>query len=449
MRRLIDWHLKKWKEDKHRKPLIIRGARQVGKTYSIHQLSAVFDNIVEINFELTKDAKKIFEKDLKPERIIKELSLFSNQKIIPGKTLLFFDEVQEAPEVIKSLRYFYELYPELHVIAAGSLLEFILEKIGVPVGRVSYLYLYPLSFIEFLAAGKNYLLIEEIVSHEKGIEINEAIHNKLLDLLGQYFAIGGMPEAIIKWIETNDPKASYEIHHQLAESYKQDFIKYAKKHQIKYLEQLFTQIPNMIGEQFQYKNIHGEYRKRELAPCIDLLSNANIIHKISHSAGNGVPLGAETNFEWFKLIYLDIALCQAILGLDLNTWFLDPSAEFINRGHIAEAFVGQELLTYSSPSKHQDLFFWKREKRGSKAEVDYIFEYNSEIVPIEVKSNHGSTLKSIFAFLESHNKSSYGIRFSTHNYSIFNKIDSRPLYAVASLANVMQKDALHFLCSTT
>jgi len=438
--------LKKWKEDKHRKPLIIRGVRQVGKTYSIHKLSHSFDNIVEINFELTKDAKKIFDKDLQPKRIIKELSLFSNQQIIPGKTLLFFDEIQESPEAIKSLRYFYELYPNLHVLAAGSLLEFILEKIGVPVGRVSYLYLYPLSFMEFLAASKNYLLIEEIISHKSGEEISEAVHNKLLDLVGQYFAIGGMPEAVDKYIDTNNAKNSFEVHHQLVESYRLDFQKYAKKHQIKYLEQLFNQIPKMISKQFQYHKVHGEYRKRELAPCLDLLSNANIVHKINHSAANGLPLGAEINSEWFKLIYLDIALCQAILGLDLNTWFLDPTAQFINRGHIAEAFVGQELLCYSMPTKHQDLFFWKREKRSATAELDYVFDYKNEIIPIEVKNKHGSTLKSMFVFLENHSQSTYGIRFSAHNYSIVDKIDSRPLYAVASLANDSQKESLQYLC---
>ena len=263
--------------------------------------------------------------------------------------------------------------------------------------------------------------------------------------MGKYFAIGGMPEAVYKWIEKDDPKESYEVHHQLVEAYKQDFLKYAKKHQIKYLDQLFDQIPFMISKQFQYKNIHGNYRKRELVPCLNLLNNANVVHKISHTAGNGIPLGAEVNQEWFKLIYLDIALCQAILGLDLNTWFLDPGIEFINRGHVAEAFVGQELLAYSSPVKNQNLFFWKREKRGSTAEIDYIIEHENNIVPVEVKSNHGSTLKSMFAFLESHKKTSYGIRFSIHNYSLFKQVDTRPLYAIASVASPMQKEALYFL----
>jgi predicted AAA+ superfamily ATPase len=445
MRRLIDWHLIKWKKDEYRKPLIIRGARQVGKTYAVRKLGKTFDDLLEINFELTKDARKIFEKDLNPERILSELSLFSGQKIIPGKTLVFFDEIQESPDAVKSLRYFFEIFPELHIIAAGSLLEFTLEKIGLPVGRVSSLYLFPLSFMEFLSATNNQLLIEEILVHEKGQSIGEAIHLKLLDLVGKYLAIGGMPEAIIRWVKSNNIKESFVVHYQLMDSYAQDFQKYAKKHQIKYLEQLFSQIPHMIGKQFKYNEIHGEYRKRELAPCLDLLCKANVVHRIRHSAGNGLPLGAEINSEWFKLIFLDIALCQVALGLDLSTWFLDPKAQFINRGHIAEAFVAQELLCYSMSQKRNDLFFWKREKRGSVAEVDFLYEYQGKIIPIEVKSGHGSTLKSMFLFLKNHLQSPYGIRFSTYNYSLIEKIDSRPLYAVASIAHEEQKESLRSL----
>ncbi len=445
MKRLIDWHLQKWKSDEYRKPLIIRGARQVGKTFAIRKLGKSFNNFLEINFELTKDVKKIFEKDLKPDRILRALSLYSKQQIVAGKTLLFFDEIQECPDAIKALRYFFEFYPDLHVIAAGSLLEFILEKIGVPVGRITSLYLYPLTFMEYLAAIGENLLIEEILLHEIGKPIDEVIHQKLLDLLGQFISIGGMPEAVIRWIKSKNPKESYEIHNQLVEAYRQDFQKYAKKHQLKYLDHLFKQIPSLVGKQFKYSNISGGYKKREIAPCLDLLCNANVIHRINHSAGNGIPLGAEINDKWFKVIFLDIALCQVILGLDLSTWFLDPINQFVNRGNIIEAFVGQELLAYSFAKKHNELYFWKREKRGSEAEVDYIFDYGSKIIPIEVKSTHGSKLKSLFLFLEKHPLSPYGIRFSMHNYSLVKKIDSRPLYAISTLAHEDQKESLQSL----
>ena len=444
MKRLMDWHLKQWKVDQHRKPLLIRGARQVGKTYGVRYLGKDFESFVEINFERRKDANKIFEKDLDPERILQELSLFTGKVIVPGTTLLFLDEVQECPEAIQSMRYFFEEMPSLHLIAAGSLLDFALEKIGLPVGRVSSLYVYPLSFMEFLVAIGESLTAKAVLSHEKGVPMGDAIHSKLLDLVGRYLSIGGMPEAIVKWIETKNPLESFKVHHQLADTYRQDFQKYAKKFQIKYLDTLFNQIPRHIGKQFKYSEIHGEYKKRELAPCLDLLCLANVVHKIHHSAGNGFPFGAEMNTEWFKIIFLDTVLCQAILGLDLSVWFLDPREAFVNRGEIVEAFIGQELLCYSISYRKTDLYFWKAET-PSQAEVDYLYDYKGSIIPIEAKCGDGRTLKSMHRFLESHLNSPYGIRFSAQNYSIFQKIDSRPLYATASLAHEEQLASLRAL----
>lgn len=439
MRRIIDWHLKTWKDDPRRKPLILKGARQIGKTFSVRQLGLSFDSFVELNFELVREAKTIFEKDLKPERIIWELGLLANAKIIPGKTLLFFDEVQAAPESILALRYFYEEMPELHVIAAGSLLDFAIEKIGMPVGRVGMLYVYPLSFLEFLAAAGHARFIEPILNRTPFSEIN---HEQILDLLGHYLAIGGMPEAVQSWIDTKDPRACYEAQKQLVETYRQDFPKYAKKNQLPYLEILFNQIPHFMGNQFKYSEVHGDYKKRELAPCLDLLRRANVVHQITHTAGNGAPLGAEANLDRFKTIFLDVGISQALLGLDLPAWFLNPDKDLVNRGAIVEAFVGQELLAYSSPKWKMDLYFWKRESKGSLAEVDYLFDVQNHVIPIEVKSGHGSTLRSMHQFLIDHPKSRSGIRFWSGNYSLHDKIDSRPLYSVSSLAHPDQKQAI-------
>ncbi|MEI6242673.1 MAG: AAA family ATPase [Chlamydiota bacterium] len=441
-KRLVDWHLKKWKDNIHRKPLLIRGARQTGKTYAVRKLGKHFDNMIEVNFELAKDARPIFEKDLKPERILRDLSLHFDKEIKPGNTLLFFDEIQEAPQAILALRYFYELMPSLHVIAAGSLFDFALEKVGLPVGRVSSIHLYPLSFVEFLAAGGHNLILKAILDNSQKIPFSESVHAKIMNLVGEYLAIGGMPEAVAKWISSRNAKESFQVHHDLISSYRQDFEKYAEKHQLIYMEALFNQIPPMIGEQFQYKNIHGNYRKRELSPCLDLLCKANVIHKIHHSAGNGIPLGAEINPEWFKIIFVDVALCQATLGFDLSTWFLQPGIEFVNRGAITEAFVGQELLCYAHPYRKTDLYYWRRVAKSSTAELDFLYEYNREIIPIEVKSGHGGKLKSMNLFLAEHQKSPYGIRFSAQNYSVFEKIDSRPLYDVVSLAHEDQRESL-------
>ena len=445
MKRLIDWHLKEWKMKKMRKPLLLRGARQIGKTFAVRRLGKSFKSFVEVNFEMTKDVHSIFEGDLDPKRILQLLSAQTKQDITPGKTLLFLDEIQQVPRAIIALRYFYEMMPELHVIAAGSLLDFAIQQVGVPVGRISNLYMYPLSFLEYLSATDNSRLIEAILNHSDDKEIPDLIHKMLLDLLGEYLAIGGMPESVYKWIQTKNAKESFEVQHHIIDNYRMDFGKYAKKHQVKYLEQLYNQIPHLIGEQFKYKNIHGEYRKRELAPCLDMMDMAGIIHRVYHTSAQGIPLGAETNLEWFKIIYLDVALCQAILGLDLSTWFLKPNAEFINRGMIAEAFIGQELLCYSPSYKQSRLHFWRRTERNSSAEIDYIHEYQRQIIPIEVKSGHGGKLKSMHLFLDLHPQISQGFRFSSQNFSKQDKIVSKPLYAAVALAHPDQQEAIQSL----
>lgn len=441
-KRIIDFHLDKWKADPYRKPLLLRGARQVGKTYAVRRLGQGFKYFVEVNFELLKEAASIFEKDLVPDRILIALSLLVKTPIIPGETLLFFDEIQEAPRAIIALRYFYEMMPALHVIAAGSLLEFAIEKVGIPVGRVSMLYMYPMSFIEYLVATGNSLMAKEIVTHSHEIPMEEPIHTLILDKVGEYLSIGGMPEVVARWAQTNDPASSLHVLQQIAATYQQDFEKYARKAQIKYLEQLFRQVPHLIGKEFSYREIHGEYRKRELAPALELLERANIIHAVRHSSGQGIPIGADVNFDVFKVIYLDIALCQAVLGSDISIWFLNPLDGFENRGEIAEAFVGQELLCYASPDSKAELYFWKRMEKNSLAEVDYLLQKGERIIPIEVKSGHGKTLRSLRLFLETHPKSGAAIRFSSHDYSITEDLNSWPLYAVASLAHESQREAL-------
>lgn len=444
-KRIIDFHLDKWKVDPYRKPLLLRGARQVGKTYAVRRLGQGFQHFVEVNFEQLEEAASIFEKDLVAERIIRSLSLLVKAPIIPGETLLFLDEIQQSPRAILALRYFYEEMPDLHVIAAGSLLEFAIAKVGVPVGRISMLYMYPLSFLEYLVATGNLLIAREISTHQLGVLMEEPIHTKILDILGEYLSIGGMPETIARWIQTKDPASSLKVLQEIAATYRQDFEKYARKTQVKYVEQLFRQIPHLVGKKFSYREIHGEYRKRELAPALELLESANVVHIIRHSSGQGIPIGSDVDFETFKIIYLDVALCQSILGSDISIWFLRPLEGFENRGEIAEAFVGQELLCYASPDNKADLYFWKRKEKNSTAEVDYLLQRGEQILPVEVKSGHGKTLRSLRLFLETHPKSSLGIRFSALDYSVVENLDSRPLYAVASLAHESQREAIHNL----
>lgn len=433
MKRAILKKLLEWKNNPQRKPLLLRGARQVGKTFVVKEFAKEFDNFVEINFELLPTMKNLFEKDLSAKRIIRDLSLMLKTEIVPKKTLIFFDEIQAAPLAITALRYFYEEVPELHVIAAGSLLDFALDQIGIPVGRINFLYMHPMTFLEFLEASGNALLAEEIINHSVAIPMSEVIHQRALDLLATYLAIGGMPEAVQTWITTENLSLCSKIHHDLIAAYKQDFQKYAKRFQLKYLDLLVTQIPRQLGNKFKYSNISPDYRKRELEPCLELLVKASIVNKVFHSSGNGIPLAAEKNLDHFKVIFLDIALTQAILGMETSSWLLNWQECIINKGGIVEAFVGQELLGYSQANINPELYYWHREKKNSSSEVDYLGTHGTSIIPIEVKSNQGKSLRSLHQFLTDKPKTPFGVRVSTHNYSEFDGIKSYPLYAMCRL----------------
>lgn len=336
--------------------------------------------------------------------------------------------------------------PELHVVAAGSLLDFAIQKVGVPVGRVQFLYMYPLSFIEFLAATGHNILIKEILEHPINKEISKVMHDETLNLLAQYLAIGGMPQAVACWKDKLNLHSCSHIPQTLVEAYKYDFIKYGKSHQIKYLELLFSHIPQQFGRKFKYSKV-GEFRKRDLEPCLELLITAGIIHRVMHSDAQGIPLGAQADLDAFKLFFIDIGLSQFTLNCKTGDWLLNPLDEFINKGMLVESFVGQEFIAYEYPSKKAQLYYWKRDARGSEAEVDYVIQQGREIIPIEVKSGSRKALKSMHLFLEKHPNSPYGIRFSTNNYSVYNKIYSYPLYAIAKLFAAREQEILNSLLS--
>ncbi len=429
MRRFAYKDLIKWQQSVDRKPLLIRGARQVGKTYTIRAFAKQnFKHFVEINCEVRHDLRTVFQKNLDVHRIIKELNMLLNESITPGETLLFFDEVQILPEAIQVLRYFYENMPNLHVIAAGSLIDFGLEKIGVPVGRISFLYIYPLSFMEFLEAHEEDLLIQEILTHPPEETINEAIHEKLLNYLSIYMAVGGMPKAVSTWLDTKNIEDCSAVHFELIAAYRQDFLKYAKHHQLKYLDLLLNRIPYQLGKIFKFSKISQEYRKRELEPCLDLLVKAGVVHCVRMTDAQGLPLGAGVHPDRYKIIFLDVALTQTLLGLQASNWLLNGKQFLQNYGQIVEAFVGQELLAYGDSRHPEELYYW--EKIKGSAEVDYVIQRHEKLIPIEVKSATGGQLKSLYYFLETHPQVTAGIRFSTHNYSVLNKLISLPLYAV-------------------
>ena len=435
MKRIIDAYLAQWKTDSNRKPLLLRGARQVGKTHAARELGKTFDNFVEINFERNQRALTIFDNDksLDPKRILQDIFAIHDAKIVPGSTLLFFDEIQIAPRAITALRYFYEEMPQLHVIAAGSLLDFTIEKIGIPVGRVRSLYMYPLSFIEFLMALGKKTIIEQLLE-KTNIAYSSGIHADLLDMVGKYLAVGGMPESVNRWIETGNINECLMVHQDIVDTYQQDFGKYAKASQIDNVARVFISIPHQLGGKFKYTVIEGDYRKRELSPALDLLQTAGIVHKIFNTSAQGIPLGAQADVEFYKAILMDVAISQKILGLETGSWIVQPLQVFTNKSAIVESFVGQEILAYSDPYQKAQLYYWQRMAKNSTAEVDYLLQDQEHILPLEVKSGHGTTLRSLHMFLETHARAPHGVRFSVQNYSICDRIHSYPLYAVAQVA---------------
>lgn len=439
MKRLINSHLQVWRNDPYRKPLLLRGARQVGKTYEVRQFGKTYQHFVEINFEKSPEMRAVFDQDLQPERILRDLIILLGRPIDPSNTLLFFDEIQTTPRALLALRYFYEEMPSLHLIAAGSLIDFTTEEVGIPVGRVTSLYMYPLSFIEFLDALSEEILAREILNLDPSKAFSNLVHQKLLRLLGEYIAIGGMPEAVYKWQQTKNMVVCQKVHNALVDTYRQDFNRYANKFQMKYVKLLFDHIPLLLGQKFKFSAIPGEYRKRELLPCLDLLTTAGVAHKVFQTDAHGIPLGAQVDPDDFKTIFLDIALSQAILGINSGDWIINPLEQFINKGGLVEAFVGQELLAYADPFKKEQLYYWHRTSKSSQAEIDYVMQKNGMIIPIEVKSGEGSTLKSMHMFLESHPQAKFGVRFSTQNFSLYQNIYSYPLYAIVKF---MQKELI-------
>jgi uncharacterized protein len=429
MKRLIDYFLLEWKRKPTPKPLLLRGARQVGKTHAARVVGTSFSHFVELNLETNAPARKIFESSLDIQLIMVQLSELVGASLVPGKTLLFLDEVQQVPQAITALRYFYEQVPGLHIIAAGSLLDFAIEQVGVPVGRVTSLRMYPLSFIEFLVAVGHGAWAAMIMRQTPDGVVNQALHEKLLTLVATYLAVGGMPEAINEWTQAKTSRAVKAVHEDLLYAYQQDFEKYAKKNQIKYLQMLFDHSLNQAGGKFMFARV-GEYKKRELEPALLLLEKAGLMHKVVRTAAQGIPLGAQSMIDDFKLIFMDVGLTQALLKADLTGWFLDPQATFINKGPLVEAFVGNEMLAYADPIGQQMLFYWHRLGRNREAEVDYVVQLNQAVVPVEVKAGTSERIKSMQIFLEDHPQSLYGIRFSTHVYGVHKNVHSYPLYAI-------------------
>jgi len=432
--RSIDKELKNWANEAERKPLLLRGARQVGKSSAIRELAKQFKYFLEINFEEQKTVHKLFTGDLSPLELCNNLNILYGVPIIPGQTLLFFDEIQACPAAISSLRFFYEKYRELHVIAAGSLLEFALEDLpSFGVGRIRSIFLYPFSFNEFLGAiGATAIRdYKDAGSPEKPLP--DPIHRKLIEYLKQFIILGGMPEVISRFAGGNDLQSCQQVLDDLILSLKSDFAKYKKRVPSLRIMEVFESVVLQTGGKFTFSKVASDSNHKQIKEALELLIMAGLVIPVTHTAATGLPLGATIDLRKRKMLLFDTGICQRLQGLNMAGFLFDDDFRAINKGAIAELFAGLELLKYSSCYQQRSLYYWQREKLNSHAEVDYIIQDREEIIPVEVKSGTQGAMQSLFLFMKEKNKP-YGIRCSLENYSRFDKILVYPLYGISAFA---------------
>lgn len=438
MYRSLEKELKLWKDSKLRYPLLLRGARQVGKTYLVEKFGKEeFESFVSVNFEAQPEASACFE-TLHPEEILIRLHSILKVQIVPGKTLLFLDEIQNCPKAIAALRYFKEKMPNLHIIGAGSLLEFALidGKFSFPVGRVQFLYLKPLSFWEFLHARRGNAFVERLSTFSLSELPTADLHEEMLRLVKEYALVGGMPAAVSSFCEFLSLEETSQVHEILLSTYQADFSKYATSAEQKYLKTVFAGVFSVIGEQFKYSKINPDIRSRELKMALEHLQSAGLIYPIYATAASGIPLFAQVKLQRFKALFLDIGLAQHALKLDPNLIFNKDFVQ-VNRGMMAEQFVGQELLAYSDSHTQGQLFFWQREKKESDAEIDFVISVDHQIFPIEVKAGPYGKLKSLQVFLNE-KKCPFGVQISQKPLSFQGNVLSIPFYLIHEMDRMIK-----------
>ena len=421
MQRIAIYDLKKWKESPERKPLIIRDARQVGKTWLMKEFGqSCYDNYVYFNFDEEDELKSVFEVNKNPQRIIELLSMIAGEKIALGKTLVIFDEVQECPEALNTLKYFKEKANEYHVIAAGSLLGTLLaQPMSYPVGMVNLLDLYPLTFDEFLEATEP-ALFSYYNSIQKGQSIEEIFHNRLLESYNNYLIIGGMPECVASWINYRDPASVSRIQRELIEIYENDFSKHNGKVNSGRILMVFRSIVSQLAksnEKFIYGAVRQGARARDFEEAIEWLVSAGMLNRIYNVSKMEHPLSAFDKLDQFKLFLFDTGLLKHMAGVDNSAILLKSDYQF--KGALTENYVLQQLRGQFEvePRYYSD-------KRG---EIDFVLQNGVEIIPVEVKGGEDKSAPSFKRYIAEHHPE-HAIRFSKLGYRRNGEITNIPLY---------------------
>jgi predicted AAA+ superfamily ATPase len=439
LKRKIDTTLSEWKKDPHHKPLLMRGARQVGKTTAVRHLAKSFESFVEVNLEVDGEIRNFIEQSFDVQGFIALLEIRYAKLIVPGKTLLFLDEIQSCPRAVTFLRYLYENIQPLHVIAAGSLLEFaIAEVIDIPVGRVRNIFVYPFSFTEFVSALGGDLILVHAKKAVRGSVQSESAHEKLLEYLKTFLIVGGMPAAVLKYVETKSFLAARDEQRDIMQNLKEDFAKYKTRVDPSVLRSTLQSVINQTGQQFTFSNSELELTYAKSKKCTDLMERAKIIMRIDCTRANGIPLGGDINAKDNKFMFFDTGLYLYETGLNLSEWINDPPEKFVNRGKLAEMFVAHELKKAGTPLDDNALYYWHRDNKNSNAEVDFVVQYKNAPLPIEVKSGVKGAMKSL-RILMNEKSFSLGVRASEENFGAIDdgRIQIVPMYFIGEYETVL------------
>ena len=451
MKRVAEETLHRWLKAPRRKPLVLRGARQVGKTTLVRQFAAAAGfGLCEVNLERHLYLDRVF-KSLDTGRILRELEALGGVRL--DGAILFLDEVQATPHALPALRYLYEDRPGLPVAAAGSLLEFTLaaHEFSMPVGRIQYLHLGPMTFGEFLAAADSDLAGEAAVLGPDAPP-PDAVHRRLLRRLREYLLVGGLPEAVLADCESGSPLEVAAVQRSIASTYEDDFASYARGPQLGRLQRLFRTVPRMVGQPVSYRRLDPDARAAEVSRAVDLLIKARVCHRVSHSHCSGLPLGADAGTRASKLLFMDVGLMNHVCGLDPTSIEAMDAVRLVNEGGIAEQYVGQQLASLSGGEQPPELHYWLRHARRGNAEVDYVISQGDWIVPIEVKAGSSGSLKSLLQFAHE-KRPPLAVRFDVNPPSVQTvrhtirtgegtqpvavRILSLPLYAVDALPRLI------------
>lgn len=450
IQRNIDVELLEWKDNPMRKPLLLRGARQVGKSSAVRHFGKEFQFFAEVNFERHKTVKTFFQGDIDIRLIVQKIAIYINVPIEEGKTLLFLDEIQECPEAIMALRFFKEDYPGLHVIAAGSLLEFTLQELPTfGVGRIHTLFMYPMTFDEFLNANNENGLISMKRQADSQHPLDAAFHEKLIEYFRIYLLVGGMPEAVLAWIKTHNFNQCSHIQEDIILTYEDDFSKYKKRVSPDLLRTTLHGICHQPGEKITFKQISADYRSSQIREAVRLLTLAGLVIPVIATSGNGIPLDAEANEKNMKILLLDSGLLLSVLQLEGNLAqhlvdlvMTGSPRDLVNKGGLVEMVAGLELLRNKPCVQRQKMFYW--EKSGNSiAEIDYLDTFHLKVTPIEIKSGTQGGMKSLWQFMRE-KRLTEAIRCSFENFGEFTYTDPQadnaerhitiiPLYALDNL----------------